>query len=48
MQKKSYSTDKDLEAGRLYCKECEYGVDVCTGKKFSRGSRNKAAKSRVY
>jgi hypothetical protein len=30
---------EDLKAGRLYCEECDYGVDVCTGQKFSRGHK---------
>jgi hypothetical protein len=35
----------DLDKGKLYCKECDTGVDVCTGEKFSKGRKaNKSPK----
>jgi hypothetical protein len=38
---------KDLDNGKLYCKECDTGVDVCTGQKFSRGRKLKKLGERV-
>jgi hypothetical protein len=36
--KENVVVDKaDLDKGKLYCSECDTGLDVCTGKKFSRG-----------
>jgi len=34
----------DLEAGKLYCKSCDTGVDVCTGERFSRRKKTNAGK----
>ena len=35
-EKKVVVPTKDLEQGKLYCNNCDTGVDVCTGEKFRR------------
>jgi hypothetical protein len=35
-EKKVVVPAKDLEQGKLYCNNCDTGVDVCTGEKFNR------------
>jgi len=36
-EKKVVVPVEDLIDGKLYCKNCDTGIDVCTGKKFSKG-----------
>src|SRR5215211_6131346 len=35
-EKKVVVPASDLSDGKLYCRDCNIGVDVCTGKKFSK------------
>jgi len=44
-EKKVVVPTKDLEQGKLYCNNCDTGVDVCTGEKFS---RNKGRKNTAH
>jgi hypothetical protein len=41
-EKKVVVPTEDLSKGKLYCQNCDLGVDVCTGTKFSKGKSKPA------